>query len=392
MNILLRKLRSAACYARRDLDALRQRRREAKTRQRLSRWFARLEAADHEVLVGANFVDFGGCRHHMHAIRKFSSCRLELVPDTAAIEQLGAGVFGAEDTQRRFAALKLPQLKVVHSHVFPWFIEWCNARKGAGIRWVHTHHLWYYPEHGSNEVILEDWQQQFNEAFLFATGSCDVPLSVSRWQQRFLREEHGLETHYLPNGVDVGLCDRADPGRFSRPGLKAPFVLYAGRNDPVKNPAEFVKLAAALPEVSFLMVGQGLSDAIIREEWGNEVPPNLRIEEGLSHADLLDAMAASAALVVTSKREGLPTLVLEAMALGKPVVVPSEDGCVEAVGAGEFGHIYRLGDIADLAEKTLAALVDRSKPTRARQRVLEEYDWRVIAPKLDAIYLGKDPD
>jgi glycosyltransferase involved in cell wall biosynthesis len=388
MNIFLRKLRSAAYYACRDFEALRQRRQEARAKERLSQWFSRLEVANHEVLVGANFVDFGGCRHHMHAIRNFSSCRLELVPDAEAIAQLGVGVFGAEETQRRFAALKLPQLKTVHSHVFPWFIDWCAARKKQGVRWVHTHHNWYYPEFGKDG--LEDWQQQFNEAFLFATRHCDVPLSVSRWQQRFLREEHGLETHYLPNGVDVTLCDRADPRRFSRPGLSTPFVLYAGRNDPVKNPAEFVKLAAALPDLSFLMVGQGLSAAIIREEWSEEVPPNLRIEQGLSHADLLDAMAASAAVVVTSKREGLPTLVLEAMALGKPVVVPTEDGCVEAVGAGEFGHIYRLGDIADLAEKTLAALADPTKAALARQRVLEEYDWRVVAPKLDAIYRGED--
>jgi glycosyltransferase involved in cell wall biosynthesis len=82
----------------------------------------------------------------------------------------------------------------------------------------------------------------------------------------------------------------------------------------------------------------------------------------------------------------MPTLVLEAMALRRPVVVPDVDGCVEAVGDHRNGFIYRHGDLDDLAEKTMAALVDQKCGQRARERVLAEYDWRVIVPKLDAIY------
>jgi glycosyltransferase involved in cell wall biosynthesis len=93
-------------------------------------------------------------------------------------------------------------------------------------------------------------------------------------------------------------------------------------------------------------------------------------------------------LVVTSKREGMPTLVLEAMSHGKPIVVPDEAGCMEAIGDGECGFIYRLGNIPDLVEMTHAALSDRERCSRARTRVLQEYDWRVVAVRLDEIYHG----
>ena len=81
--------------------------------------------------------------------------------------------------------------------------------------------------------------------------------------------------------------------------------------------------------------------------------------------------------------------VLEAMAQSKPVVVPDEPGCMEAVGHGEFGSIYRQDDLNDLAEKTLTVLADTQRNQGARQRVLSEYDWRVVIPQLDAIYQGQ---
>jgi glycosyltransferase involved in cell wall biosynthesis len=70
----------------------------------------------------------------------------------------------------------------------------------------------------------------------------------------------------------------------------------------------------------------------------------------------------------------------------KPVVVPDEAGCVEAIGNGDFGTIYRQGQIDELAVKVEGIASDSAIGTLARKRVLEKYDWRAIAPKLDSIY------
>ncbi len=137
------------------------------------------------------------------------------------------------------------------------------------------------------------------------------------------------------------------------------------------------------------MIGHKLSKEIVRNEWGLEAPSNLIVHGPASHMEVQDAIAACSALVVTSKREGLPTLVLEALTQSKSVVVPEELGCMEAIGDGEFGFIYRQGDLDDLAEKTLIAIKDTQKSQAARQRVLSEYDWLAVAPKVDALYRGE---
>jgi glycosyltransferase involved in cell wall biosynthesis len=388
MKVLIRKVRSA-CYHAREWNKKRLVRREVQNQLRACRdWLRRVDQQRPEVLVGANFVPFGGTRQHMHSLLRYSSLKLAIVPDDQLLKDVDPG-FLATEFNEEFYRWRPLGIQAVHSHVFPWFIQWSAfLKRQHGIRWIHTHHNWYYPEFGRG--ALEPWQEQFNEGFLFALRNADVCLSVSRWQQKFLKEQFGLATHYLPNGVDVKVCDQADAARWTaRTGLND-FVLYLGRNDPVKNPVDFVLLAQKLPTVHFVMVGQGLTSQVLRDEWKVATPENLVVLGGASHEEAQDAIAACRVLVMTSKREGLPTLALEAMAQSRPVVVPTEDGCMEAVGGGEFGFIYEQGNIPHLAEITLQALQDRRRCLAARQHVLQEYDWPVVMQKLDKVYLGAD--
>jgi glycosyltransferase involved in cell wall biosynthesis len=386
MKVFIRKVRSA-CYHAREWNKRRLARREVRNHFRACRnWLRRLDNQRPAVLVGANFVPFGGTRQHMHSLLEYSSMDLAIVPDDHLLQQVDPG-FLASEFNDEFYRWKPVGVQAVHSHVFPWFIRWCEFQKRQhGIRWIHTHHNWYYPEFGRGE--LEPWQKEFNEQFLFALRHADVCLSVSKWQRDFLRTSFDIETHYLPNGVNVAVCDAADAERARRRTGLDEFVLYAGRNDPVKNPADFVKLAIGLPQHQFLMLGQGLSNKTLLEEWEVLVPTNLKVIGEATHHETQDAIAACSALVVTSKREGLPTLVLEAMTHGKPIVVPEEDGCMEAVGNGEFGFIYRQGDIDHLSTMTLEAISDRKRSSESRARILEEYDWRVVMQKMDRIYSG----
>ncbi len=349
-------------------------------------WAARTNRHRIEVLVGPNLAQHGGVRYHIHGLQKYSSQKVGLVPDDVILSFLKASDAIA-DFKKWFETLHFPAVRTVHSHVDPWFIHLCRKMQSQEIRWVHTFHLLYFPEHYRN--TMPGWQAEINNALLTVARLADVRISVARWLQGHLANGHGLQTTYLPNPVDVECCDSADGSRFARAIRLEGFALYVGRNDPVKNPADFIRLATSLPGLQFVMIGQGLTREILRSEWQTEVPPNLLVYGPASRHQVQDAIAACGVVIVTSKREGLPTLVLEAMALRKPVVVPDEAGCMEAIGGGEFGYIYRQGDVSDLAGKTLAALADRQRGQRARERVLAEYDWRVVAPKLDAIYRGE---
>jgi glycosyltransferase involved in cell wall biosynthesis len=373
-------------YRRRAVYEWNQARHRAAARKReaaFQSWLGALSATPPEVLVGANFAAYGGVRHHIQAIQRYSALDVQLAPPESVLQTVGPHHLSHEFRQR-FLDFPATGIKVVHSHVFPWFIEWCREKQKRGMRWVHTYHLNYFPEHGRDG--LEPWQAEINDALINVACHADVKLSVAKWQRDWLLDKYGIETTYLPNGVDVAACDRADASRFvSKTGLQD-FVLYVGRNQPVKNPAEFLRLAWQMPERSFVMFGDGLNEQDLHADWQLDIPSNLTVLGPVAHPDLLDAIAACAALVVTSKREGLPTLVMEAMAQSKPVVVPDEAGCMEVIGQGEAGLIYRLGDVLDLADKTITALGNDGLGFVARQQVLSEYDWRVVAPRLDAVY------
>lgn len=382
--LLTRKVRSARTRLARALDALRTKSEARRRDQAFASWLRHLENDPPEVLVGSNFAEFGGVRHHLHAIANYSRLNVELAPPESLLRVVSP--HDVRVTYRKsFFDFQPRGIKALHSHVFPWFIEWCRSRRSQA-RWVHTYHLPYFAEHGNGE--LELWQEDINRALHDEARFADVRLSVSRWQQDWLLENHGIATEYLPNGVDVGKCESADGSRFTQATGLEDFVLYVGRHDPVKNPLEFVRLARAMPRYKFVMLGRELSSEQLARDLGSSLPPNVTVLGDASHEFTLDGIAACRALVVTSKREGLPTLVLEAMALSKQIVVPREAGCLEAVDDGRYGVVYEPGNISDLAEKT--GYVVRSEIVRndARERVLSEYDWRVLAPKLDEIYAG----
>ena len=391
VRLLIRKCRSAVWHANNQV-ALAQSRREWKQKLRKADlWIKGLAKSPPEVLVGANFVDLGGTRMHMHSIQKYSSLRIGLAPDESVMQSISPAEF-TQNFNTQFQGVDTSRFRAVHSHVFPFFIDWCRqARKRHNTRWIHTHHNWYYPEFGRNGI--EPWQEQFNQSFLIAAAEADVCLCVSRGQQRFLNQQFGLRTHYLPNGVDVAACRLGNAERWRQStGIRPGFVLFVGRNDPVKDPEFFVRLAARCPERRFVIAGQGISVDVIEREWKLPISENLHVLGQLKHADVQDAIAACDVLVLCSRREGLPTLVLEGLVHGKPVVVPTEQGCLEAVNDGECGFIYEIGNLDDCCQVLDRALGDKTISAHGQKYACDHYAWPEILRKLDGIYSGQTPD
>lgn len=351
------------------------------------RWLGGLRRAGVEILVGPNWGWQGGIRNHLAAIQKYSAQRVAMVPGDAVLGLLKTPE-AVEEFKAWFAATGYRGLRVAHSMVDPWFIRLCRRLSREGVRWVHTYHTLYFPQFYRNG--LASWQAEINKALLDEAREADVCIAGAKWLQAHLAQKHGISTVYVPNGVDVEACDQALPSRFTqRTGLNR-FVLYLRSGDsPLKNPEDFIRLAQRVPAETFVMLDRGLTRDTLRDLGVGEIPENLQVHRPAAHSDVLDAVAACSVLVVTSKTEGMPTLVLEGMALRRPVVVPDVHGCAEAVGDERHGFIYAPGNVDDLAEKTVAALADKERGPRARERVMTEYDWRVVAPKLDALYRGE---
>ena len=355
---------------------------EIKQRLYFRQWSLYLKIKKYSVILGGNVETYGGVHHHIQAIKNFSKNSIVLLPSNFILEALGIHRF----TSKYLKEINLNNVKVVHSHVYPWMIKWCNEQKlnNPNIKWIHTYHLHYYNAHGNGELL--DWQKEFNRVFIEDASKADVKISVSKWEQKLYKEKFNIDTLYIPNGVDVVKCEKANADVFYKNyGLKN-FILNVSRHDPVKNPKEFVLLAQSMPKYNFVIIGNDLTKDLFKEHYNTVVPKNLSILGKMSQIEVQHAIAASTCLVSTSKKEGLPTLILEGMAQSKPVVVSNEPGSMEAIDHGVYGYFYELGNIQDLKKQILLALKDEVKPKKARQRVLQEYDWRVVIKKLDKLY------
>jgi glycosyltransferase involved in cell wall biosynthesis len=135
------------------------------------------------------------------------------------------------------------------------------------------------------------------------------------------------------------------------------------------------------------MVG-GVTRPDIEQELQLPMPHNTRLLPTLSHAETLDAVAAAGAIVVTSFREGLPTLVLEAMAMQRQLIVPSEAGCLDATDGDRHALVYHHGNLEEMQELTLRSLTTPICRQAARSRILTDFDWNVVAARLDSVYQG----
>lgn len=339
----------------------------------------RIILSSKSVGLGTIFHTEGGVANHILAASKYMTTTNMTVPCTSLNYNLDTETF-----KEWCSRYKLISNKIVHSHVDPWFIEVCESAQGQGSRWIHTYHTLYFEKDWDNG--LQDWQIAINTTLIEKAKQADVKIAVAYWLKAHLKQHYNIDTMYVPNGVDVQKCDRADAERFaSKYGLKD-FILFASGISDIKNAGMFLKLANAMPEQAFVIIGRDITKQRLQDKFQVPLGPNLTIFGAMPHVDLLDAIAACRVFVVTSRSEGLPTVLMEAMALERSVVGVASFGTGEVIHSEDYGYLYEPDNLDDLIAKTQQAY-KHSKGQEARQRILKEYDWRIVAPQLDEIYL-----
>ena len=194
---------------------------------------------------------------------------------------------------------------------------------------------------------------------------------------------------YRTNVVDARLFRPPDSGALpARPRL-----LAVGRLEPAKRFDRFVRLVAALRrsrDVEAALVGDGSERPrleALAASLGLE-PPALRI--GPAEADAAAHYQQASVLIQTSEVEGMPNVVLEAMACGLPVVATAVGGTPEAVEDGVTGLLVRYPDEAGV-QAGVERLLDNpalvaTMGEHGRRRVETYFSLADLGPKLDELY------
>ena len=202
-----------------------------------------------------------------------------------------------------------------------------------------------------------------------------TPEGAQAWQ----RAAPGRPVRLLEPGVDrAGLTARAATGdaaaAWAAAGLPhddAPRVVMVARLQRYKGVFDFVDLAArAAPRTNarFLLVGPdeplepGTRAALVAEIAAQHLDRRVAVSMPLPEADLAAVMADATLVVHPAHVETFGLVVVEALALGTPVVAYAAPGPARIL-AGGGGAVVPLGDRAALTEATLALLADPGRRT-----------------------------
>lgn len=200
--------------------------------------------------------------------------------------------------------------------------------------------------------------------------------------------------HVIPNGIDL---DRFGPDADARDAIRRELGIPAdafavgtvGRLWPEKDHAYLIRsLEQVLGDRFHLVIaGDGPeADALAQQVAALPHPDAVHLTG--NRRDVPRLLAALDAFVLSSRSEGLPLVIPEAMAAGLPVVSTSVGGIPQVVDEGATGFLVASGDEEALRERLLALDADRDLTRKCglmgREKALERYSSRrMVADYLD---------
>jgi colanic acid/amylovoran biosynthesis glycosyltransferase len=217
-------------------------------------------------------------------------------------------------------------------------------------------------------------------ASFFVRAQAFRVINPDHWHKLFVArcglELSKLEEHRCPRGQKTRI-------RFISVGRLSPEKGQIGLLD------AFSRVLESGVDAELFLLGDGPERSRIEQHvrdssLGNRFQLLGRVPE----AQTLDAIASADVLVLSSFMEGLPVVLLEAMALGVPVIAPVLAGIPELVRHAETGMLFTVGNWTDLAVSMKRLVEDETLRTRlaenARERVRSEFDVdRAIEPLVE---------
>jgi len=171
---------------------------------------------------------------------------------------------------------------------------------------------------------------------------------------------------------------------------ETPYILAVGRLEPQKDYTTLLKALKSVPAPYRLRIlGEGNERAKL-ESSARELGIADRVDLPGFVSDPVPAMKGASAFALSSRFEGLPTVLIEALAAGTPIVsTDCPSGPDEILEGGKWGRLVPVGDSAALASGLIEALQSEAKsvpPTTVLDRYREENVLKLYEAELGALH------
>jgi starch synthase (maltosyl-transferring) len=229
------------------------------------------------------------------------------------------------------------------------------------------------------------------------TGSVCVSEGVRLFSKNVGRLDPDRLT-VIPNGIDPARFDAATPLPRAAIGVpaNAHLAVYLGRLDVQKGLPDLLRAAervvAQRPDWHLALAGDGPSRDWLLEQLAHCAQLKANVH-WLGHRDDAPGLLKTANLLVhASLWEGMPNVVLEAMAAGRPVIGTRVEGTEDLIVPGQTGWLVPPRDVAALCQALVTAHDSPETCRRygeaGRLRVGQEFSLRATVAAYERLWAG----
>lgn len=235
-------------------------------------------------------------------------------------------------------------------------------------------------------------------------GSVHGVVRKGRWAWVYKRVLNGYTVVYCTGAGDATYLQQAGVAgaRWQNSGIDAEFfvkrtaanakvatvdIACVANFFPVKNLALVIEIARAVPDLSFVLIGDGPQRSELESVCLKDELKNVRFTGRLSAQEISQQLTVSSIFLSTSFSEGTPTALLEAMACGLPVVTSCSNDYRNLIASGRNGYVIDNFNATSyvklfrelLANRPLLADISIRNKTEAKRHAWPEVAKRITS-------------
>lgn len=247
---------------------------------------------------------------------------------------------------------------------------------------------------------LKNWLLYYNMEKLAARWT-DGLITINKQDyevaKKFRLRKNG-RVFYVPGvGVDVDTTQRRAAAvdrsmRRRELGIddKSTVIITVGELNANKNHTQVLRALSKLRKTNFhyLIVGTG-EDELKLKKMVKELSLQNKVSFLGFRKDIPELLTVSDVFILTSRREGLPKAILEAMAVGLPIIATNVRGNRDLVLNGKNGLLVSLDDVDQTAtaiEQLMGSKDLRNAMGEKSKELVGQYDLQSIIPLMERIY------
>jgi glycosyltransferase involved in cell wall biosynthesis len=254
---------------------------------------------------------------------------------------------------------------------------WREAKRGR---------VWYFRR--KNRV----WQRLYHMPLYrwsIQTADQAVVINWETWTMLQLKYDRDIgKVWYVPNGVEAHYFIEREYSTGTATRLlfvggwldhKGVYYLRDG----------FEKLAKGNPEARLTIAGCGVAEESVRQFFPDSVQDRLEVLPFIARKDMPTLYARHDIFVFPSLFEGLPIVLLEAMATGMPVVTTETCGMKDMIEHEYNGLLVKPGDapaFVAATERLMRCADLRARLGRAARETMKRHTWERVACQLERVF------